>query len=1022
MDTEFKNLFRTPTSEYRGFPFWSWNGKLNDKILLQQIDTFKKMGYGGFHIHSRVGLEDEYMGEVFLKSARLCVDYAKQNGLLACLYDEDKWPSGYGGGRVTQTDSTKAKCLLLSKNRYSDGASIKGRKQHSRLSENGTVTPLCAYEIHLDEKGYLLSYRCTDYSDDKANWFSYIIITDALPWFNQAAYGDLLNPSTAEKLIETTYQKYASCVGDEFGNTIPSIFTDEPQHTMAHTLSRALSEEELVLPYSSTFDKLYINKLPEIVWNDQNLVSETRYLFHDAVTQLFSDSYFGVLSRWCEQHNLFFTGHVMREEKLLTQTECVGEAMRLYAHFQQPGIDILADRHEYSTAKQVQSVAHQYGKENIICEMFGVTNWDFDFKGHKLQADWLAALGITVRVPHLAWMYMGGESKRDYPAALDAHSPWYLRYPVIEEYLARNSFVLRKGKPCVNVAVIHPIESYWAVYGPDDQTGAVRNKLEKNFHELIEWLLFGQIDFDFIAESLIPELNAHPHNKKLIVGQMEYTTLIVPPLITIRKTTLEMINTFLENGGKVICMGDIPQYKNAVHEKIELLENALHIGFEQDKLLEILEEDRLVKILDGEGHQTENLIYQLRQDAEEKRLFIAVGKEITDNDRISYFSKNKKPFINVLVKGEYNVSLLNSETGIISALQATVNDNWTKITVPFFPHDSLLLDLAPNEESATPDYDKSLIPETNNYTIQWLPSTASYYLHEPNVLVLDMPEYSFDNGPWQKKDEILKIDDEIRAISGYQKRTDAFVQPWVAHRNAGANEHLLKLKYLIYSETDINSVDLAYEGDAEIIWNGCPVNNSVPETYLDSALHRITLGKLKHGENELLINMPFGSRTNPENCYLLGEFGVQICGDTCLLTKIPAKVGFGDLTAQKFPFYGGNISYFLEFESTSTEIEISVPDFAAPLIDVKVDGGVPQAVYKSPYVAKYHGLEPGNHSLELICYGSRINQFGQLHNCATEKQYYGPNSWRSVENEWSYAYQLKKTGILSTPFIRKIVT
>lgn len=39
-------LFKNPTSEYRGCPFWAWNTKLNKEELLRQIGVFQDMGMG----------------------------------------------------------------------------------------------------------------------------------------------------------------------------------------------------------------------------------------------------------------------------------------------------------------------------------------------------------------------------------------------------------------------------------------------------------------------------------------------------------------------------------------------------------------------------------------------------------------------------------------------------------------------------------------------------------------------------------------------------------------------------------------------------------------------------------------------------------------------------------------------------------------------------------------------------------------------------------------------------------------
>ena len=49
-------LFRNPTSEYRGTPFWALNSYLTKEELCRQIDVFKEMGLGGFELHVRTGL------------------------------------------------------------------------------------------------------------------------------------------------------------------------------------------------------------------------------------------------------------------------------------------------------------------------------------------------------------------------------------------------------------------------------------------------------------------------------------------------------------------------------------------------------------------------------------------------------------------------------------------------------------------------------------------------------------------------------------------------------------------------------------------------------------------------------------------------------------------------------------------------------------------------------------------------------------------------------------------------------
>lgn len=84
------DTFRSPPTEYRGAPFWAWVTKQERKKTVGQIDIMKEMGMGGFHIHTRVGLDIPYMGEEYMDIVKGCVDRAKEVGMYAALYDEDR--------------------------------------------------------------------------------------------------------------------------------------------------------------------------------------------------------------------------------------------------------------------------------------------------------------------------------------------------------------------------------------------------------------------------------------------------------------------------------------------------------------------------------------------------------------------------------------------------------------------------------------------------------------------------------------------------------------------------------------------------------------------------------------------------------------------------------------------------------------------------------------------------------------------------------------------------------------------
>ena len=80
-----EELFKNPTSEYRGAPFWAWNCELEEDELLRQIECLKEMGFGGFNMHARPGLVTEYLGKDFMELIKSCTDKAEEEGMSTIL-------------------------------------------------------------------------------------------------------------------------------------------------------------------------------------------------------------------------------------------------------------------------------------------------------------------------------------------------------------------------------------------------------------------------------------------------------------------------------------------------------------------------------------------------------------------------------------------------------------------------------------------------------------------------------------------------------------------------------------------------------------------------------------------------------------------------------------------------------------------------------------------------------------------------------------------------------------------------
>ena len=1016
-DSLQSELFQNPTCEYRGTPFWAWNNKLNEEQLRNEIAQMKQMGLGGYHMHVRAGLATEYMGDEFLHMIAACVDEAKKQDMLAWLYDEDCWPSGYGGGLVTRDPAFRLRSICLAPGEQADA--------------------LARWALRIENSLLVSCRRLADGEQagpGEALWSSAVAVQKPRPYYNNYTYVDTMNKQATQKFIEVTHESYAKTIGDEFGKRVPAIFTDEPNYGTAHWLTDANATEPVKLPFTGELPTWYareygcdfFDNLPRVLWQcaDGNHVLPRWRYFH-AITELFAGNFMDTLSQWCEGHNLMQTGHVLEEHGLESQTREVGDCMRSYRRMQLPGIDMLCDWREYTTAKQAGSAARQYGRPGVMSELYGVTNWDFDFRGHKLQGDWQAALGVTVRVQHLTWVSMLGEAKRDYPACIGYQSPWYKEYPMVEDHFARLNTALTRGKAATRIGVVHPVESMWTLWGPESQTRITRNGLDRAFHDIAEWLLFGLMDFDYICEATLPEQCA-TGGAPLAVGEMAYDAIIVPHAITLRQSTLERLQSFQEQGGLLIFCGDVPGYVDAAPSTAvnALADKAKRVPLDRGALLHALSPVRQVAVYqagaqsyDQDCHQVgtigapvDNLFSQVRQDGDNRWLFLCNGTRPADRD------VPQRQDLVVRINGEWTPTLWDTQTGEITSLGADYADGDTFVYWTAYQHDSLLVQLAPGR---TANRAAGFASQAAGDTLPAIRGTFDYTLSESNALLLDYAESKFDDGDWRPIEEILRVDNAMRAHVGFPGRHgDDWAQPWVTP--AGEPQHTLHLRYTIQSDIAVRGATLAIE-DAQkltITCNGTPVDTTPVGWFVDTDIPTIALPDLPAGQIIIQVAIPFAERTAVEWAYLLGDFGVNVQGTECTIIEKPAKLGFGSWVSQGLPFYAGNVTYHVPFTAPGGALSARVNHFRAPLCTVAVDGGDAQRVAFAPYDVSLGELAKGDHTLHITAFGSRINAFGCVHNADETTVWYGPHCWRTTGDRWQDEYRLWPCGILSAPTLR----
>ncbi len=729
------------------------------------------------------------------------------------------------------------------------------------------------------------------------------------------------------------------------------------------------------------------------------------------------------IAGWCRDHGIALMGHMMQEPTLRSQTESLGEAMRCYRNLDVPGIDILHDAVEYNTAKQASSVSKQRNgaRGATMSELYGVTNWTFDFTGYKGSGDWQAALGISFRVPHLTPVTLAGEGKRDYPAAIGYQAPWYKEWKWLEDHFARVNYALTRGTARTRVAVIHPIESFWLCYGPLDRNEDEQIHRMDAFENLSSWLLHGLIDFDFISESLFPEQTALSNIKDgqpLRVGQCQYEAIIVPNLSTIRATTLERLSAFTAAGGKVIVAGSAPIYVDARKPSRPItIPSCINVGFSKFEILGQLLEQRDLLIIEHWGTKAETLLYQMREDGEDRYLFVC------NTDR------KKQITSTISVRGGFDVVVLDTLGGTEWRMR-TVEERlgWTTWPWTFDGAGSLLVRLVPPTGASVINGKPQTVYRKSFGTLGSV-ILDHVELSERNVLLLDKASWRLaGEDTWQPVSEILRIDNLVRKKLELPLKTEAFRQPWSQPPSARDIRGSLHLRFAFESSEDISSlIELAVE-DLDTLYirfDGMDIEPKSTGWWVDEAIHKVVIQKegttLKKGSHLLELEMPFHMLTMVERIYLLGHFGVTLMGESAVMHTLDLqKFRFGDWTRQGLPFYAGNVVYHTDIEipqeNDHNQIAIEAPQYEGPLVTVQLDSlPTKHTLSLHPSYAYLGNLAAGRHTLTFTSFGNRENSFGTVHLPSGKTHWHGPNAWRYEHDWWMEEYNCKPMGLMQAP-------
>ena len=540
-----QKVFRQPTKEYGTIPFFVWNDKMTKEEIAQSMQDFKDAACGGVIVHPRPGLITEYLSDDWFDLFSYTVEKGKELGLLVWIYDENSYPSGFAGGHVPAEMPES----------YNQGQGLK---------------PLETDVIPPDYKKYFLILKqekenfqdITSAADDEmGKQGSYFLFEKTFypksGWFGGYSYVDLLYPGVTEKFLQVTMSKYEQISGDDFGKTIPGVFTDEPEINSPGGIRWT---PDLFDVFREQWGYDLKENLPSL-FRQVGDWKKIRHNYAKTMLWLFTERWSKPASTYYAQYGLKFTGHYW--EHGWPSMQLGPDNMAMYAWHSVPGIDMLFNQFDEKSpnaqfgnirsVKEVASVANQYGRPRVLSETYGGAGWEVTFKDLKRLGDWEYVLGVNLMNQHLSFSTIAGARKYDYPPSFSYHNPWWKSYRTLNSYYARLSLALSFGVQRNAVLVLEPTTTAW-LYDSYQTEGRYDSLMQvgNQFQQFVTMLEKKQLEYDLGSEYII-ESQGGTEGKDFRVGFCRYQTVVIPPLTeNLNRRTFDLLKEFTENGGKLI--------------------------------------------------------------------------------------------------------------------------------------------------------------------------------------------------------------------------------------------------------------------------------------------------------------------------------------------------------------------------------------------------------------------------------------------------------------------------------------
>jgi hypothetical protein len=951
--------FANPPAEYSSAPFWVWNDTMTDELVISTLRDLAGQGIRQVFIHPRPGLTTPYLSQEWFRLWKVALAEAKRLGIIVWLYDENSYPSGFAGGFVPKQMPE------------SRGIGLKIEEVNQPIKLSGDIVGV--YRLNGNNyENIIEKVRVGEANEQSKCLVARVIQAKPGAMFANGPYVNLLTAGVTEKFLEITLDAYKREIGEEFGKSVPGVFTDEP-----HILPAGGQAWSNDLP--QVFEKRWgyslVDNLPALIRQAGDW-KRVRHNYHATLLELYIERWAKPYYEYCEKNNLEFTGHYWEHQ----WPGCGGvpDNMAMSAWMHRPGIDILFNqygegvRNQFGNVRsviEIASIANQMGRKRTLCETYGGAGWELRFEDMKRIGDWIYVLGINTMNEHLSYASMRGSRKADYPQSFSYQEPWWQGYHVAAGYFARLSAALSQGEQINEILVMEPTSTAW-MYQPDASQKNYVDRIGSEFQRTVVSLAKQQVEFDIGCEDIIGH-NGSVDGAALKVGRRAYTTIVLPALMeNLNSRTIELLEKYAANGGQVICCGDAPTLVDGqASERPGIL--AKSVGFRKTAagdLASVLLSQSKNGFSIKQSEDNNSILFHQRRKLEDGELVFAVNTDI------------KSACKGIIESAGRSIEKWDAETGTISPYAYEKSERGVKAQFDLAPAGSILLFISnkPIEpaqakpaaettiKSAGPMKIKRNAPNvlTLDYLDLTLGEKTTPKIYYNKAAQMTFAQYSMKENPW---DHAVQYEDEL--ISKKFDPNSGFEAAYYFT----IKDSVPKPIYAVIEKPEFYTITC----------NGKAVKAKKGSWWLDKSFGKIDISSVvKTGENKITIMAcPFTVYEEIAAIYVLGDFRVEP-NDSGFVIVRDEPMQMGPWNKQGYSLYGDSVSYKQQFkvQQTGGRSFVRLTDWYGSVAKVIVNGKEAGYIWHQPWQCDVTGqIKKGSNEIEVIVIGTLKNTLGLHH-------------------------------------------